>query len=119
LGGWCSQELSGDRHLLVFASFVPNGAYWPGLVPTLVMSLAQKAQWARSHFAPYAADIGLPYPLQGNTGHGRRPPGASQVRPFGSNPGRKLRRLPISKAVSGQAGHHQPPLQYKRRPIAN
>ena len=73
LGGWCSQALSGDKQLPVFASFVPNGAYWPGLVPTLVMSLAQKARWARSQIAPYAADIGLPYPLQGDTGDGGSP----------------------------------------------
>jgi hypothetical protein len=60
LGGWCSRELSGGRQLLVFASFVPNGAYWAGLVPTLVMNLAQKTRWARSQIAPYAADVGLP-----------------------------------------------------------
>jgi hypothetical protein len=69
LGGWCSQEISGDRQLPVFAGFVPNAAYRPGLVPTLVMSLAQKARWARSQIAPYAADTGLPFLLRGE----RRP----------------------------------------------
>jgi hypothetical protein len=77
LGGWCSQELSSHRQLPVFASFVPNGAYRPGLVPTLVMDLVQKTRWARSQIAPYAADTGLPYPLQGDTRHDGRPSGAS------------------------------------------
>jgi hypothetical protein len=70
LGGWCSQKLSSDRQLPVFASFVPNAVYRPGLVPTLVMNLVQKARWARSQIAPYAADIGLPIYFKATRGMG-------------------------------------------------
>jgi hypothetical protein len=67
MGAWCSTEVSRGRHIPVFASFVPNILFRPGLLLTLILSLGQKARWARTEIAPYVgADIGLPHPFNQN-----------------------------------------------------
>jgi len=43
LGSWC--DGSPDNPALTYVSFFPNAAYQPGLLPSLVMSTMQRAQW--------------------------------------------------------------------------
>ena len=76
MGAWCSTEISRGRHIPVFASFVPNMLFRPGLLLALILSLGQKARWARTEIAPYiGADIGLPYPFNQNLSRGEHEQG--------------------------------------------
>jgi hypothetical protein len=58
LGAWCSAEMRGGS-IPVFASFIPNSLYRPGLLFNMILSLGVKARWARNEIAPYMEDDDL------------------------------------------------------------
>jgi hypothetical protein len=58
LGSWCSAERRGGN-VPVFASFIPNLLYRPGLLFQMILSLGIKARWARNEIAPYMEDDDL------------------------------------------------------------
>jgi hypothetical protein len=62
LGAWCSEELCGGS-ILVFASFIPNIAYRPGVLFNRILTLGIKARWARNAIAPYMEDDHLGHVL--------------------------------------------------------